>query len=221
MRVRKPAAQGFSLQRACLIVGLQAEDRRFAVGDIVQLNVNWRYGVITEGPLAIGRFLVKLAPDFVTLGRGRCKFDRACTRDGCWFGHPNGRTMDEQRASMAASASLYVGHLDKDATESNLFEIFSHVAPVASVRVCRDAVTRRSLGYAYVTFRNVLDAERALDTLNYTEVMGKPCRIMWHHVHVAECGFDILKQGDDIIDVEVGSLRLVSVCSSSTAVLIL
>ena len=60
-----------------------------------------------------------------------------------------------------------------------LFEIFNTVGPVASIRVCRDAVTRRSLGYAYVNFHNVSDAERALDTMNYTLIKSKPCRIMW------------------------------------------
>lgn len=76
-------------------------------------------------------------------------------------------------------ASLYVGDLHPDVTEAMLFDKFSTAGPVLSIRVCRDAITRRSLGYAYVNFQQPADAERALDTMNFDIVMNKPIRIMW------------------------------------------
>ncbi|CAD6969954.1 unnamed protein product [Tilletia controversa] len=84
-----------------------------------------------------------------------------------------------QQAANQSNTSLYVGELDLTVTEATLYEIFNMVGPVQSIRVCRDAVTRRSLGYAYINYLNAADAERALEQLNYSLIRNRPCRIMW------------------------------------------
>jgi polyadenylate-binding protein len=80
-------------------------------------------------------------------------------------------------ASNFVNASLYVGDLHLDVNEATLMQLFKD-HHVDSIHVCRDALTRKSLGYAYVNFRSLEDAEHALDALNGALINDRPCRIM-------------------------------------------
>jgi polyadenylate-binding protein len=55
------------------------------------------------------------------------------------------------------TTSLYVGDLDHDVNDSQLYDLFNQVGQVVSVRICRDLASQQSLGYGYVNFSNPHD----------------------------------------------------------------
>ncbi|KAF5752886.1 hypothetical protein HS088_TW01G00804 [Tripterygium wilfordii] len=103
-----------------------------------------------------------------------------------------------------SSTSLYVGDLDINVSESQLYDLFSQLGQVISVRVCRDLSSRRSLGYGYVNYSNAPDAARALDALNFTPVNGKMIRIMYSYrdptIRKSGAGNIFIKNLDRAID---------------------
>ncbi|XP_027363185.1 polyadenylate-binding protein 7-like [Abrus precatorius] len=79
----------------------------------------------------------------------------------------------------ATSASLYVGDLHPELSDSQLFEAFEEFKSLSSVRVCRDSATGKSLCYGYVNFFSHQDAIRAIELKNNSYLNGKVIRVMW------------------------------------------
>eukprot|EP00071_Canis_lupus_P011464 XP_005631854.1 polyadenylate-binding protein 4-like [Canis lupus familiaris] len=115
-----------------------------------------------------------------------------------------GRSRAMNVAAKYRQASLYVGDLDAEVTEDALFRKFSAAGPVLSIRICRDLLTRRSLGYAYVNFLRLADAQRALDTMNFDVLRGRPLRLMWSqrdaHLRKSGVGNVFIKNLDRSVD---------------------
>eukprot|EP00933_Yihiella_yeosuensis_P071281 TRINITY_DN7948_c0_g2_i1.p1 TRINITY_DN7948_c0_g2~~TRINITY_DN7948_c0_g2_i1.p1 ORF type:complete len:549 (-),score=126.32 TRINITY_DN7948_c0_g2_i1:106-1752(-) len=76
-------------------------------------------------------------------------------------------------------STLYVGDLQADVAEPDLHAVFNSFGPIALIHVCRDSFSGRSLGYAYVNYYSHIDATSAMEKLNYKEIRGRCCRIMW------------------------------------------
>lgn len=91
-------------------------------------------------------------------------------------------TRREARAPRQSSAvstevlneRLYVGNLSYDATESDLFELFSGSGNVKNAEVVVNSRTQRSKGFAFVTMTTLEDAKKAVDDLNGKDFMGRP-----------------------------------------------
>ncbi|XP_004494108.1 polyadenylate-binding protein 7 [Cicer arietinum] len=79
----------------------------------------------------------------------------------------------------ATPASLYVGDLHPDVSDGQLHEAFSDFKTLASVRICRDSSTAKSLCYGYVNFLSPQDAINAIELKNHSTLNGKAIRVMW------------------------------------------
>ena len=66
-------------------------------------------------------------------------------------------------SDLIGQTALYVGDLHESVEESQLFDLFSQIGKVVSVRVCRDASTKRSLGYAYVNYSSPNEGKMSIN----------------------------------------------------------
>lgn len=71
------------------------------------------------------------------------------------------------------SPRLYVGNLSFDATESDLFDLFSGAGSVTNIEVVSNKHTQRSKGFAFVQMQSIEEALRAVEVLHDKEYMGR------------------------------------------------
>ena len=76
--------------------------------------------------------------------------------------------------------TLYIADLSRDVYNLDLYKFFdSKGFKVYKAKVSLDKKTNQSKGCGYAIFNHQEEAQRALDTLNYTKLKGKEVRMMW------------------------------------------
>ncbi|MDX6766647.1 MAG: RNA-binding protein [Candidatus Methylacidiphilales bacterium] len=72
-----------------------------------------------------------------------------------------------------SNEKLYIGNLSYDASESDLFDLFSKVGTVKNVEIVRDK-SGRSKGFGFVEMNTIESAKEASAKNHRTDFMGRP-----------------------------------------------
>lgn len=72
---------------------------------------------------------------------------------------------------------LFIGNLNKNATESDLKALLTGYGKIAKLKLMTDRITRRSRGYAYVDMEQIGDAQTIISKLNLRSYMGNDLAI--------------------------------------------
>lgn len=75
-----------------------------------------------------------------------------------------------------SSKTIYVSELDQLVTDADLSQAFDQYGPISFIRVAKNPLLMRPLGYAYVNYDEKQSAEAAL-AHDFRYIKGKPCRV--------------------------------------------
>jgi RNA recognition motif-containing protein len=69
--------------------------------------------------------------------------------------------------------NIYVGNMNFDLGNDDLYNLFSQFGTVTTAKIINDKVTGRSKGFGFVEMENDDDARKAISNLNESEVKGR------------------------------------------------
>ncbi|XP_022749997.1 oligouridylate-binding protein 1-like [Durio zibethinus] len=98
------------------------------------------------------------------------------------FGQPikvNWAYASSQREDTSGHHNIFVGDLSPEVTDATLFACFSVYSSCSDARVMWDQKTGRSRGFGFVSFRNQLDAQSAINDLNGKWLGSRQIRCNW------------------------------------------
>ena len=74
-------------------------------------------------------------------------------------------------------ATIYVGNVDQKCKEEILWELFTQCGPVVNVYLPRDRITGQHPGYAFIEFKNEVDAEYAIKIMHMQKLYNRPLKV--------------------------------------------
>lgn len=75
------------------------------------------------------------------------------------------------------SVQIYVGNLSYRMEEDSLKELFVPFGEVVSAKIITDRLTGRSKGFGFVEMNDQDEADKAIKSLNETEIEGRNIRV--------------------------------------------
>ena len=73
--------------------------------------------------------------------------------------------------------NIFVGNLDFETKEEELYQLFTTYGPVNGVKIVRDHDTHRLRGFAFVEMASVADADKAIAALHGTQLHGRTLNV--------------------------------------------
>lgn len=109
--------------------------------------------------------------------RGRSIYGKLLTID--WARASNRENGGAKSDDAVGQYCLFVGNLSPDVTDEQLVTAFSEFGSCTSAKCAKDPVTYKTQGFAFVSFRDRVDAVTAMEAMNGQLLNNRPLRVDW------------------------------------------